>query len=51
MNNKKIYIDEKEFKNMKVDELREYSHRNNIVSTQKKAILLEELNNIYKIYN
>ena len=51
MNKKKIYIDEKEFKNMKVDELREYANKNNIVSTQKKAILLEELNNIYKIYN
>ena len=51
MNNKKIYIDEKEFKNMKVDELREYAYKNNIVSIQKKAILLEELNNIYKIYN
>lgn len=51
MNNKKKYVDEKEFKNMKVDELREYAHKNNIVSTQKKTILLEELNNIYKIYN
>ena len=51
VNNKKIYVDHKEFKNMKVDELREYAHKNNIVSTQKKTILLEKLNNIYKIYN
>jgi hypothetical protein len=49
--NKKIYMDEKEFKNMKVDELRILANKNNIVSTQKKSILVEELCNIYNMYN
>ncbi len=48
---KKIYIDEKKFKNMKVDELRVLANKNNIVSTQKKSILVEELCNIYNMYN
>jgi hypothetical protein len=48
---KKIYMDEKEFKNMKVDELRILANKNNIVSTQKKSILVEELCNIYNMYN
>ena len=48
---KKKYMDEKEFKNMKVDELRILANKNNIVSTQKKSILVEELCNIYNMYN
>ena len=48
---KKIYIDEKKFKNMKVDELRVLANKNNIVSTQKKSILVEELCKIYNMYN
>lgn len=48
---KKIYIDEKKFKNMKVDELRVLANKNNIVSTQKKSILIEELCKIYNMYN
>ena len=49
--NKKIYMDEKEFKNLKVDELRILANKNNIVSTQKKSILVGELCNIYNMYN
>lgn len=48
---KKIYIDEKKFKNMKVEELRVLANKNNIVSTQKKSILIEELCKIYIMYN
>ena len=44
-------MDEKEFKNLKVDELRILANKNNIVSTQKKSILVEELCNIYNMYN
>ena len=51
LKNKKKYIDEKELKNMKIDELRKLGNDNNINSNQKKAILVEELSNIYEIYN
>lgn len=48
---KKIYKDEKELKNMKIDELRNLANKNNIVSTKKKIDLITELNKIYNLYN
>lgn len=48
---KKIYKDEKELKNMKLDELRNLANKNKIVSTKKKIDLINELNKIYNLYN
>jgi transcription initiation factor TFIIIB Brf1 subunit/transcription initiation factor TFIIB len=51
LKNKNKFISDKELKNMKIQELRELSNKNNINSIQKKLDLIQELSLIYKEFN
>lgn len=51
LKNKKEYLENKIIKNMKVEELKKLAINNNILSTQKKAELVEQLINKYNRFN
>ena len=51
LKDKKKYKDDKELKNMKIDELRQLANQNNIITSQKKSILIDKLYEIYNTYN